>query len=358
MCMPYENNDSYFKGRGAQINTHNRFLENRYVTEHIEGLDETLYENTATQLIEAFPKSIVSLSNSPDLSFKQSINPYQGCEHGCLYCYARNSHEYWGYSAGLDFERKIIVKKNAAALLEDFFNKPGYVPLPIMLSGNTDCYQPAERKLKITRSLLEVFLKYKHPVSIISKNNLIIRDVDLLRELAQLNLVNVTVTINSLNESLRQKMEPRTVTGASRLKVISRLASEHIPVRLMAAPIIPGLNSDEIPTLIKSAAEAGAQGAIFTLIRLNGAIGEVFSDWIFKAYPDRADKVLNRIADCHGGKINDSRWGNRMKGDGKVAESIHQLFKISVNRYMKGRTIPELTTSHFAPLAGKQTRLF
>ncbi len=358
LYMPFENNNDYFKGRGAQVNTHNKFLKNKYVTEHIEGLDEMLYENTATQIIETFPKSIVSISDSPDISFKYSINPYQGCEHGCLYCYARNSHEYWGFSAGLDFERKIIVKRNAAELLEKFFNKPGYKPMPIILSGNTDCYQPLERKLRITRSLLEVFLKYKHPVSIISKNNLVVRDTDLLKELAKLNLVNVTVTITSLNESVRQKLEPRTVTAKSKLMVINKFASENIPVRVMMGPIIPGLTSDEIPALIKAAADEGASEAIFTLIRLNGAIGEIFSDWIHKAYPDRAEKVLNLIASCHGGKLNDSRWGNRMRGDGKVAESIHQLFRISVNRFLKGRSLPKLSLDHFTPAAGKQTSLF
>ena len=356
--MPFEENQEYFKGRGAQVNTHNRFIKNRYVTEHIEGLDEVLLENTATQLIEEHPKKIVSISNSPDLPFMHSINPYQGCEHGCLYCYARNSHEYWGFSAGLDFERKIIVKRNAAALLENFFNKPGYKPAPIMLSGNTDCYQPIERKLKITRSLLEVFLKYRHPVSIISKNNLVVRDMDILQELASLNLVHVTVTINSLNESLRQKMEPRTVTARSRLMVINKLASANIPVRLMMAPIVPGLNSDEIPTLIKAAADEGILAAIFTIVRLNGAIAEIFSDWVHKAYPDRADKVLHMIAACHGGKLNDSRFGKRMRGEGAIAESIHQLFKISVNRFLKGRSLPPLHFEHFIPLGGKQLGLF
>lgn len=356
--MPHEENQEYFKGRGAQVNTHNKFLKNKYIREHIEGLDEELLENTATEIFEEFPKKIVSISNSPDLSFMHSINPYQGCEHGCIYCYARNAHEYWGFSAGLDFERKIVVKRNAASLLEDFFNKPGYKPIPIMLSGNTDCYQPIERKLKITQSLLEVFLKYKHPVSIISKNNLILRDIDLIKELSKLNLVHVTVTINSLNESLRQKMEPRTVTARSRLMVINKLASENIPVRLMLAPIVPGLNSDEIPKLIKAAADEGISAAIFTVIRLNGAISELFIDWINKAYPDRAEKVLHLIADCHEGKLNDSRWGKRMRGDGKVAESIHQLFRISVNRFLKGRIWPAFDLSHFSPAAGKQLGLF
>ena len=358
MIMPFEENNEYFKGRGAQVNTHNKFNKNKYVTEHIEGLDEVLHENSTTQLIEEHPKKIVSISNSPDLAFMHSINPYQGCEHGCLYCYARNAHEYWGFSAGLDFERKIIIKRNAAPLLEEFFNKKGYQPVPIMMSGNTDCYQPIERKLKITRSLLEVFLKYKHPVSLISKNNLVIRDIDILKELAKFNLVHMTVTINSLNESLRQKMEPRTVTAKSRLMLINKLASENIPVRLMLAPIVPGLNSDEIPAVIKAAADEGICAAIFTVVRLNGAIAEIFTDWIHKAYPDRADKVLQMIADCHGGKLNDSRFGARMSGDGKVAESIHQLFRISVNRFLKGKSLPPFDLSHFTPTGGKQLDLF
>lgn len=356
--MSHIENQEFFKGRGAQVNTHNKFLKSKYVSDHAEGIDELMLENTATQLFEEHPKNIVSKSNSPDLPFMLSINPYQGCEHGCLYCYARNSHEYYGFSAGLDFERKIVVKRNAAVLLEKFFNKKDYVPSTIMLSGNTDCYQPIERKLKITRSLLEVFLKFKHPVSIISKNNLMLRDMDILKELAKLDLVHVAVTLNSLNESLRQKLEPRTVTGQSRIRLIHRLSSENIPVRLMYAPIIPGLNSDEIPTVIKAAADAGASAASFTLVRLNGAISEIFKDWIYKAYPDRAEKVLHMIADCHGGKLNDSRWGKRMSGDGRIAESIHQLFSISVNRFMSGRTMKHLSFEHFSPSNGKQLHLF
>lgn len=356
--MSHIENQEFFKGRGAQVNTHNKFLKSKYVSDHAEGIDELMLENTATQLFEEHPKNIVSKSNSPDLPFMLSINPYQGCEHGCLYCYARNSHEYYGFSAGLDFERKIVVKRNAAALLEKFFNKKGYVPSTIMLSGNTDCYQPIERKLKITRSLLEVFLKFKHPVSIISKNNLMLRDMDILKELAKLDLVHVAVTLNSLNESLRQKLEPRTVTGQSRIRLIHRLSSENIPVSLMYAPIIPGLNSDEIPTVIKAAADAGASAASFTLVRLNGAISEIFKDWIYKAYPDRAEKILHMIAGCHGGKLNDSRWSKRMSGDGRVAESIHQLFSISVNRFMSGRTMKHLSFEHFSPSNGKQLHLF
>src|SRR5690606_14871149 len=347
----------YFKGRGAQVNTPNKFLKNRYVAEHIEGLDEPLLENTATQFIEETPKKVISVSDSPDLSFMYSVNPYQGCEHGCIYCYARNAHEYWGYSAGLDFERKIIVKRNVAEVLERQFNHKSYQPATIMLSGNTDCYQPIERQLKLTRAILEVMLKYRHPVGVISKNSLILRDMDLLRELAQMQLVSVAVTLNSLNEELRQKMEPRTVTAKGRLKVMEKLANAGIPVMLMCAPIVPGLNSDEMPALIKAAADHGARAASYTIVRLNGAIGSIFTDWVHKAYPDRAEKVLNGIAACHGGRLNDSQWGRRIRGDGQLADSIRQLFKMAVRKYMPDDGISPLRTDLFTPLSGKQTSL-
>ncbi|EHQ27300.1 PA0069 family radical SAM protein [Mucilaginibacter paludis] len=356
--MAHEDNPEYFKGRGAQVNTHNKFLKNKYVLEHIEGLDEPMLENSHTQIFEENAKKIVSESNSPDLHFMHSINPYQGCEHGCIYCYARNTHEYYGFSAGLDFERKIIVKRNAAKLLEQYFNKKNYKPAIIMLSGNTDCYQPMERKLKITRSLLQVFLKYKHPVSIITKNNLILRDIDILERLAALGLVHVNVSLNSLDEQLRQKLEPRTITATGRLAVIQKLSERNIPVRVMVAPVIPGLNSTEIPNIIKAASERGARSAGFTIVRLNGSIGEIFTDWVHKAFPERAEKVLNMIASCHGGQLNDSRWGTRMSGEGHIAESIHQLFKMGCTRFLTGRQMPEYNFTHFTPLTGRQTALF
>ncbi|MFB2118134.1 PA0069 family radical SAM protein [Parapedobacter sp. 2B3] len=351
-------NPEYFKGRGAQVNTHNKFAAQRYVAEHIEGLDEEFLENSGTQLIEENPKKIISVNDSPDLRMGYSLNPYQGCEHGCIYCYARNAHEYWGYSAGLDFERKIIVKRNAAAVLERQFNARGYKPQPIMLSGNTDCYQPIERKLGITRAILQVLVSYRHPVSIISKNNLILRDLDILSQLAGLGLVHVAISINSLDESLRQKMEPRTVTAKGRLHVIQRLSDAGIPVMVMCAPIIPGLNSNEVPRVIEAAAHHGARGAGYTIVRLNGAIGELFTDWVHKAYPDRAEKVLHGISACHGGRLNDSRWGTRMRGEGHEAESIRQLFKLSVKQYMNHRTLPELRLDLFTPKGGKQLDLF
>lgn len=356
--MSHEENPEYFKGRGAQVNTHNKFLKNKYVQEHIEGLDEPMLENSGTQIFDEYAKKIVSESNSPDLHFMHSINPYQGCEHGCIYCYARNTHEYFGFSAGLDFERKIIVKRNAAELLEAHFNKKNYQPVSILLSGNTDCYQPLERKLKITRALLEVFLKYRHPVSIITKNNVILRDLDILTELGKLSLVHVNVSITSLDEQLRQKLEPRTITATGRLGVIQKLSESGIPVRVMAAPIIPGLNSNEIPNIIKAAADRGALAAGFTIVRLNGSIGEIFIDWVQKAYPDRAEKVLNMIKACHGGTLNDSRFGTRMSGEGNIAQSIHQLFRMSCKRFLAGREMPGYNLSLFTPRNGKQTELF
>jgi len=356
--MAHEDNPEFFKGRGAQVNTHNKFLKSKYVQDHPEGLDEPYLENTNTQIFEETPKKIVSESNSPDLWHMYSINPYQGCEHGCIYCYARNTHEYYGFSAGLDFERKIIVKRNAPELLEAYFNKKNYQPVTILMSGNTDCYQPMERKLEITKRLLEVFLKYRNPVSIITKNNLILRDIDILAELAAMNLVSVNVSITSLNEQLRQKLEPRTVTASGRLTVIQKLAERGVGVRVMAAPIIPGLNSNEVPAIIKAAADRGARGAGFTVVRLNGSIAEIFSDWIHKAFPDRAEKVLNMIRSCHEGSLNDSNYGRRMSGEGQIAKSIHQMFNMAVNRFMQDRQMPQLDHTLFVPKNGRQTSMF
>ncbi len=351
-------NQDYFKGRGAQVNTNNRYLKASYVAQHIEALDEPMLQNGKTQIFEETPKQIVSKSNSPDIHHGDSINPYQGCEHGCIYCYARNSHEYYGFSAGLDFERKIIVKRNAPELLEEYFNKRGYKPSPIVLSGNTDCYQPIERELEITRRMLQLFLQYKHPVSIITKNNLILRDTDIITELAKLNLIHVNISITSLDEQLRQKLEPRTVTSIGRLNVVEKLSQKGVPVRVMTAPIIPGLNSNEVPAIIKAAANRGAVDAGFTMVRLNGSIAEIFTDWIHKTFPDRAEKVLNLIRECHDGNLNDSEFGRRMSGDGQVAESIQQLYRVACNRYLANRQMPEYDLSLFTPKAGKQTSLF
>src|SRR5690606_8936936 len=248
---------------------------------------------------------------------------------------------------------------NAPTLLEETFNKKSYKPEVIFLSGNTDCYQPIERKLGLTRSLLEIMLRYKHPVSMISKNVLMLRDLDILTELARLQLISISVTINSLREEVRRKMEPRTATAQARLKLIEQLSKNGIPVHLMVAPIVPGINSDEMPYLIQQAADAGAKWAGYTIVRLNGAIADIFKDWVHKNYPDRADKVLNGIMSCHGGKLNDSEWGRRIRGDGNVAEGIRQLFKMGVKKYMGKDDLPVLRTDIFErPSTGGQLRLF
>ncbi|MFI5218605.1 MAG: PA0069 family radical SAM protein [Bacteroidia bacterium] len=337
----------YLKGRGSQINTVNPFLKHTVVAEHIEGLDEPLITNEKTEVFIENPKKVVNKMTSPDIGMFNTINPYQGCEHGCVYCYARNAHTYYGFSAGLDFERKIIVKPGAAEILKKHFENKNYKPEPITLSGNTDCYQPLERKYKITRSLLEVMLEYKNPVGMITKNSLILRDVDILSELAKNNLVHVMVSVTSLREELRLLMEPRTASAKKRLHAVEELSKNKIPVGVMTAPIIPGLNSDEIPEIIKAAANTGALTAGFTIVRLNGEIKNIFHDWLYKSLPDAADKIWNQIKECHGGQVNDSRFGTRMRGEGKIAESIKQLFMMAKKKYMAGRKMPEYDFTKF-----------
>lgn len=337
----------YIKGRGSQIHSHNRFMRYEVVAEHIEGLDEPLITDEKTEVFIETPRKVVNKVTSPDVGMMNSINPYQGCEHGCIYCYARNTHNYYGFSAGLDFERKIIVKPNAAELLRKHFDNPHYQPEVMSIAGNTDCYQPLERKYKITRSLLEVMLEYKNPVGLITKNALILRDIDLLSELAKHNLVHVMVSITSLREELRLLMEPRTATAKKRLGVIEELSKNNIPAGVMTAPIIPGLNSDEVPDIIKEVAQRGGMAAGFTIVRLNGEIKNIFHDWLYKNLPDAADKIWNHIKACHGGQVNDSRWEYRMHGGGQIAESIQQLFQVAKKKYMGGRSMPEFNFSEF-----------
>lgn len=350
--------ENIVKGRGAQLNNHNPFLKDERGRFYEEGLDDQTELNSKTQLLKEEPRKIINKVNSPDLGFIYSMNPYQGCEHGCVYCYARNTHHYWGYSAGLDFEQKIIVKMNAAETLEKQLKNKRWEASPIMLSGNTDCYQPQERKLGLTRKMLEVLLKYKHPVGIITKNDLILRDMDILTEMSKLNLVNVSISINSLNESIRRKLEPRTTTYSARLKAIESLSKNNVPVNVMIAPVIPGLTSQDIPEVMKAASSAGAKSAAYIVLRLNGAVGDIFIDWVRKQFPHRADKILNQLAECHGGRINDSRFGTRMKGEGKVAEAIKQLFFISKNKYFSNSTNFQLDSSQFDPGSSNQLSLF
>lgn len=328
MILDEEKPDHYLKGRGAQFNPHNRFAKNDYVQEHQEGIDDWEQENHKTKFIYGKSKSIVNKVDSPDVGMAYSLNPYQGCEHGCTYCYARNAHEYWGFSAGLDFEQKIIVKADAPALFKKFLERKGWHAETISLSGNTDCYQPAERKFRITRQLLEIALAYRQPIGLITKNALILRDKDILQEMAKLNLCMAYVSINSLNEDLRQKMEPRTTTAKQRLKIVEELSKAGIPMGVMVAPLVPGLSDHEIPSILKTVANCGAIAAGYTIVRLNGAIAGIFEDWLRKNYPDRFDKVWHMIQSCHGGNVNDSRFGDRMRGDGNISKMIQDSFRL------------------------------
>lgn len=346
-------------GRGSQLNTPNKFSSYDTVTEFIEGLDEPLVQEVITRVYREYPSNVVNKVTSPDVGMIYSVNPYQGCEHGCIYCYARNSHEFWGFSAGLDFESRLVAKMNAPQKLSDAFHHKTWKGLPISLSGNTDCYQPIERKYRLTRELLKVCLKYKNPVGIITKNQLILRDLDLLKQLADYHLVTVMVTVTSTDEQIRRVLEPRTTTYANRLKVIETLALAGIPTGVMVAPIIPGLTNYHIPKVLKAAGSAGASSAGYTMLRLNGQVETLFTDWVHKTYPDRAEKILKQVAACHGGKVNDSQFGRRMKGDGVLAESIQRLFQTSRDQYITHTPVYHLTSEHFCRPArkGEQLRL-
>ncbi len=337
----------YIQGRGAQFNPDNPFHSQNQIIRYPEGIDEFVHDNPKTEIYIEHPKQIISKNESPDIPFTYSINPYQGCEHGCIYCYARNVHQYWGWSAGLDWETKIIIKPEAPRMLESIFLKSSWKPETIVMSGNTDCYQPLERKLKITRDLLKVFAKYRNPVGLITKNSLITRDLDLLSDLAKDNLVKVFFSITTLDETLRRIMEPRTSNAFKLMEAIKKLSEHQIPVGVMCGPVIPSLNDHEITPILKMAAEKGAVSAGFTIARFNGSIADLFEDWIKKNFPERADKILHKIRDMHGGNLNDSRWGRRMRGEGKYAEMIHKVFDAARKKYFKNRQMPEYDFSKF-----------
>lgn len=336
-------------GRGAQSNPDNRFSKLGRGVVHPEGIDELPEAGQPTQFFEDHPRQIINKVESPDLGMMHSVNPYQGCEHGCIYCYARNSHEYWGFSAGLDFESKIIVKKNAPELLEKEFAGKGWKVAPIGLSGNTDCYQPAERSYKLTRRMLQLCLKWGNPVSIITKNSLILRDMDVLQPLAEEGLLHVYMSITTLQEGLRRKMEPRTATAQRRLQTLQQLSEAGIPCGVMTAPIIPGLNSSEVWELVKQAAAHGALTAGYTVVRLNGQVGPIFKEWLHTHFPDRAAKVWRGICALHGGEVSDSQWGRRISGEGQEASAIRQLFRAAKQKFMAGRQMPPYRLDRFRP---------
>lgn len=349
------------KGRGAQINPTSPYEKTVRDQEPIDwalALEEWETNELRTEYLETHPKTILNKVISADIPIPWSMNPYQGCEHGCVYCYARNTHPYWGFSAGLDFERKILVKRNAAELLETELKKKNWRAEPVMFAGNTDVYQPAERKFGITRACLEVFWKYRHPVSIITKNSLILRDLDLLKQLASERLVHVAISITTLNDELRQLLEPRTASVKQRLRTVETLSAAGIPVFVMMAPIIPGLNDHEILSLVKTVAACGALGVGHSMVRLNGDVAIIFEDWIRKTMPDRADKVLNQIRDTHGGSLEEKRFGKRMRGEGHFAEIIHQQFRVAKDKYLKDKKMPALNLELHEHFKSAQLRLF
>ncbi|MGA7124738.1 MAG: PA0069 family radical SAM protein, partial [Chthoniobacterales bacterium] len=304
-------------GRGSSINPVNRFEPLHYDLD--EWCDPPSQPHIRTQLFRDDSQSIIARNQSPDVGFETSINPYRGCEHGCAYCYARPTHEYLGFSAGVDFESKILVKLNAATLLAAELNRPGWQPQTVTMSGVTDCYQPIERKLKITRSCLQVLADFRNPTFIVTKNHLVTRDIDLLGSLAAHRAAGVTVSVTTLDAGLAQKLEPRASNPRSRLAAIRELASANIPVGVNVAPIIPGLTDHEIPSILTAAGEAGAQFAYYTIVRLPMAVSTIFINWLETHFPDRKNTVLRRIQSMRGGKLNESVFGKRMRGEGILA---------------------------------------
>ena len=349
------------RGRGAKSNHASRFewarkedFDDGWTERDPEPprLDDTL---TALK-----SKTIISHNDSPDIGFDQSINPYVGCSHGCIYCYARPSHAYMGLSPGIDFESKLFFKPEAERLLERELSKKDYVCRPIHIGGNTDPYQPAERRLRITRSLLQVMDRFNHPCSIITKSNLITRDIDILASLAERNLVRVIVSITTLDRQLARAMEPRAATPVRRLAAVEALAKAGIRVSVNTAPMIPGLNDHELEALLEAAAAAGACGAGYVLLRLPLEIKDLFREWLEAERPDRARRVMSLVRQTRGGKDYDAEWSKRMRGEGPIAELIRARFKRAAAQYgLNGDRVP-LTTALFQPppRAGDQMELF
>jgi DNA repair photolyase len=343
------------KGRGTAENPGNRF-EKIWHTRDPEWTEEDPAPNT--QFFRDASKSILSYNDSPDLGFEASLNPYRGCEHGCVYCYARPTHEYLGFSSGLDFETKIMVKMDAPELLRKELSSKHWKPQVIVMSGNVDCYQPVERRLQITRKCLQVLAEFRNPVGMITKNGLVTRDIDVLSELAKYGAAHVTISVTSLRNELTAVMEPRTSRAKARLAAIKALADANIPVGVNVAPIIPGLTDYEVPAILKAAREAGASWAGYTVVRLPHAVKELFEAWLERHFPDAKEKVLNRIRGVRGGKLYDAKWGARMRGEGLYAEQIKRLFMVARRKAGFPDHGEPLRTDAFRRPPGPQLDLF
>lgn len=342
-------------GRGAAANPKNRF--ERIEAEPAEPDPDEPRPDTV--YLRDHSRSIIAANSSPDIGFDASINPYRGCSHGCVYCFARPTHEYLGMSAGLDFETKVLVKEEAPALLRKQLSSLRWEPKVLSMSGVTDCYQPVEKKLRVTRGCLEVLAEFRNPVAVVTKNHLVTRDIDLLSDLARHAAAVVAVSLTTLDDDLRRVMEPRTSRPARRLAAMEKLAEAGIPVGVMTAPVIPGLTDHELPNLLSAAADAGATFAAYVPVRLPHAVAPLFEDWLSRHFPDRKAKVLNRIRSMRGGRLNDPEFGSRMRGEGVFAEHIARLFDVSCRRAGIGRgRFPKLSTAAFRKDGGAQPGLF
>jgi DNA repair photolyase len=344
------------RGRGSASNPKNRFETLERVPETPEDSDEISSPHT-----EFFPdksKSLIAYNDSPDVGFDASINPYRGCEHGCVYCYARPTHEYLGFSSGLDFETKILVKEDAPELLRKELSSPKWQPQLIALSGNTDCYQPVEKQKQITRRCLEVLLEFRNPVIIITKNHLVTRDIDVLSELARLDCIGVTISVTTLDHKLSSLLEPRASRPARRLAAIQALAEAGVPVGYLQAPMIPGLTDVEAPAIGVAAAKAGASFSGYVALRLPFAVKSLFEQWLDQHYPDKKQKILNRVREIRGGKLNDPNFKSRMRGEGIFAEQMAGLFQLARKKSGIKERWPKLTTEHFRRLGRDQLSLF
>src|SRR6266542_3919516 len=338
------------RGRGASWCPANRFEKLHVDLNDFDVVDvdpdESERPQRKTQFFRDDTKTVITHNNSPDVGFETSLNPYRGCEHGCIYCYARPTHEYLGFSAGLDFESKIMVKMNAPELLRAELESPRWKPQVLVMSGVTDPYQPIEKKLRVTRGCLEVLAKFRNPVAIITKNRLVTRDVDLFRKLAACNAVAVNISITSLDPNLQRVLEPRTSSPQARLNAIGQLRAAGIPTGVMVAPIIPGLTDHEVPKILEASANAGAKFAGYTIVRLPWAVAPLFEHWLEEHFPDRKEKVLGRIRHLRGDRLNNSLWHTRMTGEGIFAEQIASLFKVACGRAGIGAR-PTLSTAAF-----------
>jgi DNA repair photolyase len=343
------------KGRGATENPTNRF--ERIAVERDPEIPGP--ERVETELLRDTSRSIITRNDSPDVSFDFSLNPYRGCEHGCVYCYARPTHEYLGFSAGLDFETRILVKEDAPELLRQELAAKKWAPKVLIMSGVTDPYQPQERKLEITRRCLGVLAEFRNPVAVITKNELVTRDLDHLSELAAHGAAAVSLSITTLDADVARVMEPRASHPRDRLKAVERLAEAGIPVGVMVAPVVPAITDHEIPKILEAAASAGARTAGYVVLRLPGAVAGLFESWLEEHFPDRKDKVLNRIRDLRGGQLYDARFGSRMRGEGLYADQIRATFETFKKRYGLDRSYPELSTAAFRkPGVAEQLGLF